>query len=139
VTEVIYFTKAKAAVLASGKIQNPIGFLLTAVPKCFEGQSFLAFRRALREQADAEAKLRRQREEAQRQAEEDTQREIEAYTRAEETLNSMSQNDRDLLRQKVTREYLKRYPSARHMLDFESWIRRMMIREIVKKPGGFSR
>jgi membrane protein involved in colicin uptake len=99
----------------------------------------LAFRRALREQADAEAKLRRQREEAQRQAEEDTQREIEAYTRAEETLNSMSQNDRDLLRQKVTREYLKRYPSARHMLDFESWIRRMMIREIVKKPGGFSR
>ncbi|MGA2877191.1 MAG: hypothetical protein ABSE82_16870, partial [Nitrososphaerales archaeon] len=139
VTEVIYFTKAKAAVLASGKIQNPIGFLLTAVPKCFEGQSFLAFRRALREQTDAEAKLRRQREEAQRQAEEDTQREIEAYTRAEETLNSMSQNDRDLLRQNVTREYLKRYPSARHMLDFESWIRRMMIREIVKKPGGFSR
>ena len=139
VTEVIYFTKAKAAVLASGKIQNPIGFLLTAVPKCFEGQSFLAFRRALREQTDAEAKLRRQREEAQRQAEEDTQREIEAYTRAEETLNSMSQNDRDLLRQNVTREYLKRYPSARHMLDFESWIRRMMIREIVKKPGGFSK
>lgn len=139
VTEVIYFTKAKAAVLASGKIQNPIGFLLTAVPKCFEGQSFLAFRRALREQTDAEAKLRRQREQAQRQAEEDTQREIEAYTRAEETLNSMSQNDRDLLRQNVTREYLKRYPSARHMLDFESWIRRMMIREIVKKPGGFSK
>ena len=139
VTEVIYFTKAKAAVLAGGKIQNPIGFLLAAVPKCFEGQSFLAFRRAQREQEDAEAKLRLQREEVQRQAEKDTKREIEVYTWAEETLNSMSQNERELLRQNVTREYLKRYPSARHMPDFESWIRRMMIREIVKKPGGFSK
>ena len=139
VSEVIYFTKAKAAVLAGGKIQNPIGFLLAAVPKCFEGQSFLAFRRAQREQEDAETRLRLQREETQRQAEEDTKREIEVYTRAEETLNSMSQNDRESLRQNVTRDYLKRYPSARHMPDFESWIRRMMIREIVKKPGGFSK
>ncbi len=42
--EILHFTRAKAAIFRSGKIQNPTGFLLTAVPKCFEGASFSDYR-----------------------------------------------------------------------------------------------
>jgi hypothetical protein len=45
VDEVLHFARAKAALFRTGKIQNPIGFLLAAVPKCFEGASFQEFRR----------------------------------------------------------------------------------------------
>ena len=45
VEEVLHFARAKSALFRSGKIQNPIGFLLTAVPKCLEGASFQEFRR----------------------------------------------------------------------------------------------
>jgi hypothetical protein len=36
--------QAKAVIALNGKIQNPVGFLLTAVPKCFEGSAFAAYR-----------------------------------------------------------------------------------------------
>ncbi len=35
--EILHFARAKATLFRSGKIQNPTGFLLAAVPKCFEG------------------------------------------------------------------------------------------------------
>jgi len=50
--EILYFSHGKANILRSGKIQNPTGFLLIAVPKCFEGSSFRDYRRE-REQAKA--------------------------------------------------------------------------------------
>ena len=43
--EILHFARGKAAMFRSGKIQNPVGFLLAVVPKCFEGASFLEFRR----------------------------------------------------------------------------------------------
>lgn len=49
--EVLHFTRLKATIFVSRKIQNPIGFLLTAVPKCFEGPTFKEFRaEAIRQQ-----------------------------------------------------------------------------------------
>ena len=133
VAEVIHFTRTKAGVLASGKIQNPTGFLLAAVPKCFEGQSFSSFRRAQKDRENAEAKLRQERERAQQQVEDEAKREMETYTRAEEKLNAMPDGERASLKQSVTREYLKRYPAASQMPDFDTWIKRMMIRELIKK------
>ena len=133
VAEVMHFTKSKAGVLASGKIQNPTGFLLASVPKCFEGQSFSSFRRAQADREHAEAKLQQQQERAQREIEEEAKREMETYTRAEEKLISMPDDERALLKQSVTREYLRRYPAAGQMPDFDAWIRRMMIRELIKK------
>jgi hypothetical protein len=44
VEEVLHFSEVKAASFRTGKIQNPTGFLLVTVPKCFEGQAFKAFR-----------------------------------------------------------------------------------------------
>lgn len=43
--EVLYFSQAKAVLFSTGKINNPVGFLLFAVPKCFEGHSFEQFRK----------------------------------------------------------------------------------------------
>jgi len=62
--EVLHFARAKAAIFRSGKIQNPIGFLLAAVPKCFEGASFLEFRREqaqrAREAEEQQVQMRRE-------------------------------------------------------------------------------
>lgn len=50
--ELIHFVHIKGAQArrTDRRITNPIGFLLTAVPKCFRGESFQAFRRAKAEQ-----------------------------------------------------------------------------------------
>jgi hypothetical protein len=49
--EIIHFVHAKGALLRKpeSRITNPIGFLLTAIPKCFEGQSLHAFRTSRQE------------------------------------------------------------------------------------------
>ena len=65
VEEVLYFAEGKAAVCASGRIKNPIGFLLIAVPKCFEGPAFVGFRKE--QQRKQEDKRRRQQREQERQ------------------------------------------------------------------------
>ena len=61
--ELVHFIHAKGALLQrpDTRISSPIGFLLTAVPKCFVGEAFQAFRRS---QAEAES---RQFEERDRQ------------------------------------------------------------------------
>jgi hypothetical protein len=62
--EVLHFARAKATLFRAGNIQNPVGFLLVAVPKCFEGASFLEFRREqearAREAAEQAAEMRRE-------------------------------------------------------------------------------
>jgi len=62
--EVLHFARSKAAVFRSGKIQNPLGFLLAAVPKCFEGVGFQEFRREQSERAreadEQQAQMRRE-------------------------------------------------------------------------------
>ena len=62
--EVLHFARAKAAIFRSGKIRSPVGFLLASVPKCFEGASFLEFRREQDQRArEAEEQLARMRRE----------------------------------------------------------------------------
>jgi hypothetical protein len=51
--EVLQFARAKAAVFRGGRIQNPLGFLLAAVPKCFEGAAFQEFRQEQARQRQA--------------------------------------------------------------------------------------
>jgi hypothetical protein len=62
--EILHFARSKATLFRSGKIQNPVGFLLAAVPKCFEGASFLEFRREqaarAREAEEQAAEMRRE-------------------------------------------------------------------------------
>ncbi len=75
--ELIHFVQAKGTQLqrGNGRIANPIGFLLTAVPKCFQGESFQAFRRS-------RAELERQvSEERARQA-----AEVQAWREAQQAI-----------------------------------------------------
>jgi hypothetical protein len=56
--EVIHFIREKGSVVANGKIDNPIGFLIVYVPKCFVGDTLKLYReqqRQRREAADREA------------------------------------------------------------------------------------
>jgi hypothetical protein len=43
--EVLHFLRDKAAICSTGKIRNPVGFLLRAVPECFESQGFREYRK----------------------------------------------------------------------------------------------
>jgi len=57
--EIAYFVSQKlACARQAGNIRNPVGFLLTTVPACFEGESFRQFRE--------EARRQRQNQEAER-------------------------------------------------------------------------
>jgi hypothetical protein len=42
--EIAHFVREKGAMIRAGRISNPVGFLLTAVPKCFSGETFRYFR-----------------------------------------------------------------------------------------------
>jgi hypothetical protein len=59
--------------IRAGRISNPVGFLLTAVPKCFSGDTFRFFREEqgrLRELAAAD-QTRRQAEDAEWRAQQE--------------------------------------------------------------------
>jgi hypothetical protein len=73
--EVLHFTAEKLIVLKNGKIQNPVGFILTSVPKCFEGEPFRQFR-------ERQAATRREAEEIEHQQQLQLQRLTEAERRA---------------------------------------------------------
>jgi hypothetical protein len=56
--EIMHFIREKGRVVANGKIDNPIGFLIVYVPKCFVGDTLKLYReqqRQRREAADREA------------------------------------------------------------------------------------
>jgi len=53
--EIVHFIHLKAS---SPGIKAPIGFLIAAVPKCFEGESLRQFREAERQSKDAEERAR---------------------------------------------------------------------------------
>lgn len=42
--EVLYFIESKLPLIDRGKVLNPIGFILSTVPRCFEGETFQSFR-----------------------------------------------------------------------------------------------
>jgi hypothetical protein len=61
VDEIVHFIHHKGAVAARLPVHNAMGFLLTAVPKCFCGESFTLYRAtAQRERAAQQAQRRRE-------------------------------------------------------------------------------
>lgn len=62
--ELLHFIHVKGSLTRKPEngITNPIGFLLTSVPKCFAGNAFLFFRQSRRQQREREAADQLQRE-----------------------------------------------------------------------------
>ncbi len=69
--EVPHFSEAKATTFKTGRIQNPVGFLLTAVPRCFEGQSFDSFREEQRRWKEEQRRREEEQQEKARRLEEE--------------------------------------------------------------------
>jgi hypothetical protein len=88
--EVLHFAEGIAAVCASGRIKNPIGFLLTAVPKCFEGPAFLGFRKEQQRKQEEERRRQQREQERQKRMEEQGREEAEAYERGKHKLEALA-------------------------------------------------
>lgn len=89
ISEVVDIAWSKAALCRSGKIENPIGFLISQVPKHFQGDALVKYREAKAKDEEAVANLERQQEVEQK--------------RLERELTEMD----DLYRQRVT--YAERF------------------------------
>ncbi|MGH9376843.1 MAG: hypothetical protein ACRD1J_11885 [Terriglobia bacterium] len=135
VEEIVYFTNSKATVLNNGKIQNPVGFLLAAVPKCFEGQTFQIFRREQERRKEEQERREEDERERWRQLEDETRREAESYRKAEETLLVLSEEARRTLYDRVKEELKAKFPQVNwpNRQALEDRIRIGMIRELQKQ------
>jgi hypothetical protein len=112
VEEILAFVQAKAPIALNGKIQNPVGFLLTAVPRCFEGAAFTAFREDERRRR-ADEENRKTREEKRLKAlQEQGREEAEAYQRGKTGIESLSPDEYQALYEKSRAALLARYPNA---------------------------
>jgi hypothetical protein len=76
IEEIVEFAWSKAFLCRSGKIDNPIGFLITQVPKHFQGEALQAYRDKKRKELEAAA-VASAREEQRRQQSERELAEIE--------------------------------------------------------------
>ena len=103
----------KVGMSRTGKIQNPVGFLLAVVPKCFEGQPFLNFREEARKEEENQQKAERERETARKVEDELARSEAEAYERAEEKLRTLPKDAYETLYQKAKKELFQLSRSAR--------------------------
>jgi predicted transcriptional regulator len=110
--EVLYFAQGKASVCAGGRIKNPVGFLLTTVPKCFEGPAFANFRRE--EDRKVEEERRRQRNESERlrQIQEQGREEADALELGKRRLDAMSPSEYQAMYEATKSAFLARYPNA---------------------------
>jgi hypothetical protein len=93
VEEIIHFIEEKGSLvrIRDSRIYSPIGFLLTAVPKCLSGDAFRFYREEQMKRREAEAAY-----EARRQAELDEwRREQEAQL----TDSSVCEEDKQLIRE----------------------------------------
>ena len=82
--EVLHFARGKAGLFRSGRIQNPTGFLLAVVPKCFEGASFAEYRQEQARLQQIEAGRLRDAEEQMRQMRREFQAILEDPSSSEE-------------------------------------------------------
>jgi hypothetical protein len=57
VEEIVEFAWSKAFLCRSGKIENPIGFLITQIPKHFQGEALKTYREEKRKELEATAAL----------------------------------------------------------------------------------
>jgi len=110
--EVLAFVEAKASIARNGKIQNPVGFLLIAVPRCFEGAAFLAYREEQRRRRDGEAKRRAREDERLKTLQDHGREEVAAYEEAKKRLENMSKSDYQALYERTKKELLSRYPNV---------------------------
>jgi predicted transcriptional regulator len=110
--EVLYFAQGKASVCAGGRIKNPVGFLLTTVPKCFEGPAFANFRREEQRKAEEERNRRQSEEERLRQIQEQGREEADALELGKRRLDAMSPSEYQAMYEKTKSAFLARYPNA---------------------------
>jgi hypothetical protein len=69
IEEILEFAWSKAFLCRSGKIANPVGFLITQIPKHFQGEAFQAYRETKRKELEAAAALAARAEEQRRESE----------------------------------------------------------------------
>jgi hypothetical protein len=70
--EIIELAWSRAFLCRSGKIDNPIGFLITQVPKFFQGEALASFRLNKRMELEAAAQASAREEDRRREAERET-------------------------------------------------------------------
>jgi predicted transcriptional regulator len=110
--EVLYFAQGKASVCAGGRIKNPVGFLLTTVPKCFEGPAFANFRREEERKAEEERRRLQNESERLRQIQEQGREEADALELGKTRLDAMSPSEYQAMYEKTKTAFLARYPNA---------------------------
>src|ERR1017187_7486105 len=71
IEEIVEFAWSKAFLCRSGKIENPIGFLITQVPKHFQREALRAYRENKRKELEAAAASAAREEERRQEAERD--------------------------------------------------------------------
>lgn len=113
VEEILHFAQKKALLFGTGKINNPVGFLLSVVPKCFEGEAFVGFRAEMRKQQENHHKTEQDRERTRKVEEELSRRELEAYERADEKLATFSKEAYQNLYERAKKDIFQLSPSAR--------------------------
>jgi len=126
--EVLFFVEDKLPIARNGKIQNPVGFILTSVPRCFEGHTFASFR-------EAKARATREREEAERKRKQQEQVVAEACRQAEEKFASLSENEYDALYERFRAPLLTGSPAAKHWdkQTLEAAIKRHILQELQER------
>jgi hypothetical protein len=112
VEEILAFVQAKASIALNGKIQNPVGFLLTAVPRCFEGAAFTAFREDERRRRADEENRKAREEKRLKELQEQGREEAEAYEKGKTGIEALSQDEYQALYEKSRNALLARYPNA---------------------------
>ena len=113
VEEILHFAQMKVGMFRTGKIQNPVGFLLAVVPKCFEGKAFQNFREEARKEEENQQQAERERQRARKAEDELARGEAEAYERAEEKLRTLPKDAYEVLYEKAKRELFQLSRSAR--------------------------
>lgn len=133
--EVLYFAREKSLISRNGKIQNPVGFLLTAVPKCFEGQVFTTFREEQRKKAEEQRRLEAERQQITRLQGEQIAREAEAYRKSEEKLKSLPKHEYDAVFESTKEKLLKDHPQVRSYpaAEFEKLVRRRILTNLQER------
>ncbi|MGA2986954.1 MAG: hypothetical protein ABSG32_24410 [Terriglobia bacterium] len=135
VEEILHFTQTKVGMFRAGKIQNPVGFLLAVVPKCFEGEAFLNFREEARKEEEDQEKAERERGRVRKTEDELARGEAEEYERAQEKLRKLPKDAYDTLYQKAKRELFQLSRSARSWSQqvLEDTIRARILSELQRQ------
>jgi|ERR1019366_3095013 hypothetical protein len=110
--EILEFVKAKGKIALNGTIQNPTGFLLRAVPKCFEGNAFASYRDDRNRRREEDRKRQEQEQNRLKQLEEQGREEAETYEQDKELLESLSPEDYRALYDRAKHQIITRYPNS---------------------------